>query len=79
MLNSDLCLAYDNNGAPGTLKSGDKLCCSWTETEKLFYDGTLLAGRPNQFCGVNISYVGENDRALCCRPDVPNCDEAKYP
>jgi len=47
MLNSDMCLAYDNDGRAGTLKSADSDCCGWIESRKLFNDGVLVSGAFN--------------------------------
>jgi hypothetical protein len=58
-------------------------CCANTETNILFDYDVLKAGKPNAFCGQNITEAKQGERSHCCKSEGENsygdCDEALAP
>lgn len=70
MLETDLCLAYDNKNEPGVfLNASSSTCCAWTEEDYLFRAGIFVNGRPNNYCGSEVGFPTQlysESRTLCC-------------
>ena len=55
MLQTDLCLAYEDEKNPGHwLYANTTDCCAWTEDDYLFRHGIMIQGRDNDYCGSKI-------------------------
>ena len=87
LLQSDLCLAYDDAKNPGQfLKAGTSDCCAWTEDYFLFRLGIMTNGQRNSYCGKTLLFSTETyseSRLYCCRNQTSrgagDCSDPGYP